>query len=470
MGLHILDFLTWRGTIDRKAYFAVGVILFAVKHLLDRFIASFGFDLPWSVFNYWLVGEGTGGIDDKPLNLLTFYATMLAVALPFIWVGVVLTLRRLRDIGWPLWLVALFFVPFLNLLFFLILSFAPSRKTDYFAPSENRFLAAMDRIIPRSGFGSAVAGVVVTTAFTVAITALIAQGLGNYGWGLFVGMPFFLGLSSVLVYGYHAPRSVGKCVGISLLSVLLASAALIAVALEGVICIIMAAPLGAMVAMIGGVTGYAIQRGAHAEAPSGVKLRAVAVVGLALPLLVAIEQIEDRQPALREVRTSVTVNASPEEVWEKLIAFSELEPPGELMFRTGIAYPVHAEIDGRGVGAVRRCVFSTGAFVEPIEVWEEPVLLKFGVTAQPAVMDEMSPYQVRPPHLNNYLRSKRGQFHLTRLPGGGTVLEGTTWYENSFWPADYWGIWSDMIIHRIHGRVLEHIRKEAEASKMRSRI
>ena len=38
-----------------------------------------------------------------------FYATMLALALPFLVVGVVLTVRRLRDAGWPLWLVLFFF-------------------------------------------------------------------------------------------------------------------------------------------------------------------------------------------------------------------------------------------------------------------------------------------------------------------------------------------------------------------------
>jgi hypothetical protein len=174
------------------------------------------------------------------------------------------------------------------------------------------------------------------------------------------------------------------------------------------------------------------------------------------------ESAEHREPALREVRTAVMINAPPEKVWDKLVAFSELEPPQELMFKTGIAYPIHAEIEGQGVGAVRRCVFSTGAFVEPIEVWDEPRLLKFGVTAQPPIMDEMSPYELRPPHLNNYLRSRRGQFLLTPLRNGETLLEGTTWYQNSFWPAAYWGVWSDAIIHRIHSRVLDHIKHQAE--------
>ena len=31
------------------------------------------------------------------------------------------------------------------------------------------------------------------------------------------------------------------------------------------------------------------------------------------------------------------------------------------------------------------------------------------------------------------------------------------------WPAFYWRLWSDAIIHRIHLRVLNHIKELAEA-------
>src|SRR3982750_1302004 len=111
MSLQISDFWTWHGTVGRAKYFGIGVTLFAVKHLLDRIVATQVFGRPWSLFNYFVVGEATE-IDATPLGRLRFYATLVALAIPFIWIGVVLTLRRLRDIGWPLWLVAFFFLPF----------------------------------------------------------------------------------------------------------------------------------------------------------------------------------------------------------------------------------------------------------------------------------------------------------------------------------------------------------------------
>jgi hypothetical protein len=41
------------GTIDRGTYAMVGVIGFALKHNLDRMVASFIFHRPWGFFNYW---------------------------------------------------------------------------------------------------------------------------------------------------------------------------------------------------------------------------------------------------------------------------------------------------------------------------------------------------------------------------------------------------------------------------------
>ena len=70
--------------------------------------------------------------------------------------------------------------------------------------------------------------------------------------------------------------------------------------------------------------------------------------------------------------------------------------------------------------------------------------------------------QVLPKHLHGYLISKQGQFRLTRLANNHTLLEGTTWYQHGLWPAEYWRWWSDAIIHRIHLRVLTHIRTLAE--------
>lgn len=60
------------------------------------------------------------------------------------------------------------------------------------------------------------------------------------------------------------------------------------------------------------------------------------------------------------------------------------------------------------------------------------------------------------------LRSNRSEFRLVELPVGRTRLEGRTWYEFDMHPQAYWTLWADSIIHRIHGRVLRHVKQLAE--------
>ena len=81
---------------------------------------------------------------------------------------------------------------------------------------------------------------------------------------------------------------------------------------------------------------------------------------------------------------------------------------------------------------------------------------------QPTPMKELSIWDINAPHLHDYFVSKQGQFKLTQLANGNTLVEGTTWYYNDIKPAFYWQIWSDPIIHKIHNRVLEHIKINSE--------
>jgi hypothetical protein len=181
------------------------------------------------------------------------------------------------------------------------------------------------------------------------------------------------------------------------------------------------------------------------------------------PAVMCAEYVAAPEPPVFAVRTAVDIDAPPAAVWRNVVSFSELPPPTEWIFHTGIAYPIRASIEGSGPGAIRRCEFSTGPFIEPIRIWDEPRLLQFAVTENPAPMEEWTPYRkIHPAHLDNFLVSRKGQFLLTPLPGGRTRLEGTTWYVHNLWPAGYWQVWSDFIIHRIHQRVLSHIKTLSE--------
>lgn len=447
------DLWTVEGEIDRGPYLFLGFALMAVKYNLERLVAGALFNRSWSVLSHYLRApqldpQSYAGADSK------FYALMVLMSLPFIWTGVALTIRRLRSAGLPAGLVALFFVPVVNLFFFLLMAALP--KAEAAAPASSYW----DRLMPKSDAGAAALVVVSSGALVLLLTEFSSALLKGYGWGLFVGLPFVQGLAASMVYGHHKQRSFGECMAVAMLSVLFSGLVIFAAAVEGVICLAMAAPLAFALAGMGAILGYLVQRHHRSEG----RALALLLVILGVPALMGAESVAGIAEPVLPVRTTVDIDAPPAVVWKNVVSFSELPTPTHWIFKLGYAYPVRATIVGRGVGAVRHCEFTTGAFVEPITVWDEPRRLAFDVTSQPAPMTETSWYpDLHPAHLDDYLRSRGGEFLLEPLPGGRTRLTGTTWYSHAIRPGWYWRPVSDAIIHRIHERVLAHVKRLSEA-------
>ena len=286
---------------------------------------------------------------------------------------------------------------------------------------------------------------------------LMAGGLGllsvgAYGYTLFVLYPVMLGgLFSAAV----RPTTDGRAAWCGAFAVFLCTLGLGLVGIEGLFCILFCLPLTLPLGALGGWLVYRIQRSPRA-----------AQGGLAMLILLppaGLTWDATAIPQIFEVRSSIIIAATPEQVWPHIVSFTEMPEPREWYFHTGLAYPTRARMQGRGPGAVRYCDFSTGPVVEPIEVWDEPHLLRFRVVETPAPMREWTPYaEVEPKHLHGYMVSKRGEFRLTALPGNRTLLEGASWYRHGLWPAQYWRWWSDAIVHRVHQRVFEHIKHLSE--------
>lgn len=298
---------------------------------------------------------------------------------------------------------------------------------------------------------------------SIGLTALIAglltvwgiYGMGDYGIALFVLTPIFIGAGSTIFYGIKRDLSYGQAWRIGLTTLGVYTLGLLIFAIEGLICIAMAAPIGVLLTWIGSIIGYGVTLKTPNKAVTSLILITCLIPGTAF-----IEK--DAAPKLVSVVTSIEIDANPEIVWKNVVEFPQLEEPSEFIFKAGISYPINAQIQGTGVGAVRYCNFTTGSFIEPITIWDEPKLLKFKVLEQPTPMKEISFWDIDAPHLHDYFVSKEGQFKLTELPNGRTKLEGTTWYYHNIKPSFYWRIWSNFIIHKIHNRVLSHIKKNAE--------
>jgi uncharacterized membrane protein YhaH (DUF805 family) len=455
-GFRFSDIFKFSGEVGRGTYAAVGIIGLALKHNIDRAVAALVFERSFGVFNYWVPP-----VDAVRLTALSradalFLATMVCISIPFIWVGLGMTVRRLRSAGLPLWLVALFFLPVLNIVFFLILSLVPpaaSIREPRSGPS------GLGQVIPESVLGSALLSVISISAIGAAIAYLGVEKIGSYGWGVFVALPFCLGLTSVMVYSFHRPRSMRSCVLVSITAVGLAALLLFAFAVEGLICILMAIPIAAPLAFLGGIVGFLIQRARPLQTQMNSFLLIIAIVPAGF---IGVEGTTSVTPALNMVETSMRINAPASTIWQNLIAFPDLPGATALMFRAGVAHPIHATIDGEGVGATRACLFSTGTFIERIDGWEKEKRMAFSIVSNADAMHEWSPYNIHPRHLDGYFNPVKAEFTLTANADGSTTLRGKSWYRNAMWPGMYWRVWSDKILHDVHRSVFEHIRELSE--------
>lgn len=450
------------GRISRVRFVIAGGALMAIKYLLDRIVSEGVFDRPWPIHNYLSGQQALLTLSAQP-DERPYYVVMLLVALPFIAAGTVLTLQRLRSARLPLWLVVVFFVPVVKFPFFAMLAVARERdpEPDEFTGEESTPPGRLGVILPEriaQRFGVCV---FITAAVGVVLTCFNVYALRVYGLGLFVGLPFCLAMMSGLLMGYGRRCTFGVCLLAGLASVVVVGAALLLMNLEGALCLLMAAPIWMFCAAMGAAMGFVIQR--HAADEREMALIMITIL-LAVPALMGAEIASAPAAELFAVHTAIDVAAAPERVWSHVIRFLDLAPPEEWVFRAGVAYPIGAHIAGMGVGARRHCRFSTGDFVEPIEVWDAPRLLRFSVSESPAPMREWTLYgDAHPPHLHGFLMSRAGQFQLTPIGENRTRLEGTTWYQHHMWPQVYWKWWSDYLIHRIHSRVLDHVAALATA-------
>lgn len=305
---------------------------------------------------------------------------------------------------------------------------------------------------------------IISILATLIISAFLAFAsiklFKDYGLTLFILIPFILGFLPPYIVSNYKKLSRRRCYLLSFGALIIAVLLLLLFAVEGIICIFMASPLLILLVWLGSYLAYKnkFEKWLNSSESNAI---------LILLCIAALSfDYSNKSSNLIPVKTKIIVNSSIENAWRNVVTFNKIEEPKDWVFKTGIAYPTDATIQGTGVGAIRFCNFSTGSFVEPITTWEEPNLLQFNVKEQPIPMTEYNPFwEIHPPHLDGYFKSFKGQFKLTKISEAKTEIEGTTWYSLDIYPQFYWKIWSNMIIHKIHNRVLQHIKLESENLK-----
>jgi hypothetical protein len=433
--------------VIRVQYLTWGLLLVTLKYLgelvlyylaTEKILTPINFLSPLVLSRY----PGFGTLPDW------FTPAIVLWSLPFIWIGVGMSIRRAADANLSPWLGVLFFVPGLNYVLILGLSIVKS--------SERALWRLDDERDSKSLVMSPLLLSVVFALVGVLLAWFNTNFLKLYASSLFVGSPFILGLVQGYLLNYQRSWTFRKTVGVVAMTIMMIHLLLLFFALEGVICLAMSFPISFVLGVIGAIFGSGIASyGKPSRSPPVMMM-------LALPLMPVLES-KITSPHQDVVLSTIEIEAPTTRVWPNVVSFSDLPPTDDWLFKLGVAHPLRARIEGQGVGAIRHCEFSTGAFVEPITIWDEPNRLAFDVMYQPQPMKELSFYDhIDAPHLDGYFRSIRGEFRLVPTADGKTRLEGRTWYQVDMQPGWYWQVYGRWFIHRIHLRVLAHIKHLSE--------
>jgi hypothetical protein len=230
--------------------------------------------------------------------------------------------------------------------------------------------------------------------------------------------------------------------------------------LEAVVCIVMALPLFLLLATLGGlIVRWIRQRRSSASASPFVGL-----LLLAPYLLVPLEMQIPVSASIRQVDTSIIVDADVATIWSHII---EVDPisADEARFSPfhwiGLPKPHKAIMTNPGAEAVRYGYFEDGLiFIEEIVAWQENEYLAFTIERDPAA--EMAPilHEIDGP----YFQVLDGFYQLEPLADGRVRLHLSSRHQLSTHFNAYAGIWTDAVMNDLQDDILAIVRDRSEAA------
>ena len=278
------------------------------------------------------------------------------------------------------------------------------------------------------------------------------------GWALVLGLPICAGA----VLGYSSSPRRFRFWRKMIVALLLGSGFLIMASLlanffslggvgMGIFCLVMLGLVFILPFFFGDWLGYMIRRRDERKQRGwpwkGMKI----VIFLLLPFgLDAVERLVPRAEDLAFVETQAVFSAPLERSWDSIVFYEQIEHEPPFLLRLALPRPVRTTGGKAEVGDTSRCVYENGYLVKKITRREEGRLLGFRVIEQKL-------------HFEHDLEIREGSFRIEPGPGPGTTLVTlTTIYRRLTYPAFIWQPAETLVLHTLHGHVLEGMRANAE--------
>lgn len=230
--------------------------------------------------------------------------------------------------------------------------------------------------------------------------------------------------------------------------------------LEGTICLIMAIPIYLPLASVGGLIAGIFLSYFDSNRMNSFALGAL----LIMPFVVS--GLEERYPLpdeIRQVNTSILINASPTTVWGQIARIPKITEPQESFFYyMGFPKPVEAILSYEGVGGVREAKFEKGLmFLETITKWDDEKKLSFQIKSDP----ENTPLTTLDSHVmvgGRYFDTLLGEYEIEKISEKQVRLHLFSRYRLSTRFNFYAEVWSDFLMRDIQQNILRVIKSRSE--------
>lgn len=289
-------------------------------------------------------------------------------------------------------------------------------------------------------------GFVAAVASGVISYALCLLG-GEMGWALFVAVPISYG--TILGYGTRMQTwlvTVALVVGVASMVVMLISLNLAGFFCGGMLALIFLIP-----ATFGLIIGITLRMVLMASGWDHRWYFRWFVWGFAL-LPIGVQGIELALPGrlpVKEVRTDLHVNATPEEAWNAIMFYEEVQHDPPWLLHLALPKPIRKEGDMQREGEVVRCFYDGGYLAKRISRIVPGERMDFEVVEQTTGAER-----------NVTLIG--GSFEIEPTADGEARVVLTTRYQPKLNPRWMWEGTERKVIHTLHGHVLEGMRRKAE--------
>lgn len=279
----------------------------------------------------------------------------------------------------------------------------------------------------------------ITALLLLAGFLFLLTDLVDYGVGFFMVFPWAVGFA----IGTLAPER--RNLIYLALGVVIFMGLLLASALEGLVCVLMALPIFAGCVWLGSTMQRLFRRREDERHNPPPRLLTLLSPLVLLLVVGQVEKLVTAPPALVTVTTSVTLPFPARQVFEGVQQMDTLAAPKPWLLRLGLPTPYKCVLTAPRVGGRRTCLFHNGRIVAEITAYQPGEQLTMDVVE----------YSLTGRHWFHFQDAR----YTFRRRGSGTTITRTSSYRSQLRPRWYWQPLETYGIAQEHDFVLASLRQ-----------